>query len=70
MVWTYVVPGSNAYIRQNDWLAYSTLDCKTLAPIYEQLADHFQPHSGKVQIAKVDADGEYWSFTIYMHTTY
>jgi len=29
--------------------------CKTLAPIYEELAQHFA-HSDKVQIAKIDAD--------------
>ncbi|KZP23820.1 protein disulfide isomerase [Athelia psychrophila] len=32
--------------------------CKTLAPIYEQLADAFTHAKGKVVVAKVDADGE------------
>lgn len=32
--------------------------CKTLAPIYEELAGAFQHAKDKVQIAKVDADAE------------
>ncbi|KAL2760516.1 hypothetical protein ACRALDRAFT_1053791 [Sodiomyces alcalophilus JCM 7366] len=32
--------------------------CKTLAPVYEELALAFQSHKDKVQIAKVDADAE------------
>jgi len=32
--------------------------CKNLAPIYEELATSFEYASGKVQIAKVDADSE------------
>ncbi|KAF8071937.1 protein disulfide isomerase [Lyophyllum atratum] len=32
--------------------------CKTLAPVYEQLADAFSHAKDKVVIAKVDADGE------------
>lgn len=32
--------------------------CKNLAPVYEQLADAFASHKGKVQIVKTDADGE------------
>lgn len=31
-------------------------DCKTLAPVYEQLADSFVSQKDKVTIAKVDAD--------------
>ena len=32
--------------------------CKTLAPVYEELALAFEPFKDKVQIAKVDADAE------------
>ncbi|ROT43194.1 disulfide-isomerase erp38 [Sodiomyces alkalinus F11] len=32
--------------------------CKTLAPVYEELALSFESHKDKVQIAKVDADAE------------
>jgi protein disulfide-isomerase A6 len=32
--------------------------CKTLAPVYEELALAFEHAKGKVQIAKVDADAE------------
>ena len=32
------------------------IDCKNLAPVYEELALHFQHAESKVNIAKVDAD--------------
>ena len=32
--------------------------CKTLAPVYEELAQVFESSNSKVQIAKVDADAE------------
>jgi protein disulfide-isomerase A6 len=32
--------------------------CKTLAPIYEELASNFEAFSNKVNIAKVDADAQ------------
>ena len=32
------------------------IDCKTLAPIYEELASNFQHAESKVTIAKLDAD--------------
>jgi hypothetical protein len=33
------------------------LDCKKLAPVWEELADSFASAKDKVTIAKVDADG-------------
>ncbi|KAK3069488.1 hypothetical protein LTR53_012126 [Teratosphaeriaceae sp. CCFEE 6253] len=32
--------------------------CKTLAPVYDELASHFESQADKVTIAKVDADAE------------
>jgi protein disulfide-isomerase A6 len=32
------------------------IDCKNLAPVYEELADSFAGQKDKVTIAKVDAD--------------
>lgn len=35
----------------------SMVDCKKLAPIWEQLADSLQTQKDKITIAKVNADG-------------
>ena len=37
-------------------LTWSTTDCKTLAPIYEELGQVFQHAESKLNIAKLDAD--------------
>lgn len=47
--WTFL-----QYVRTV--LILPTIDCKNLAPIYEELAQNFQHAESKLNIAKVDAD--------------
>lgn len=51
-MWTFVtIPVAHLSTSTNNGT-----DCKTLAPIYEELATTFQSQASKLVIAKVDAD--------------